>query len=64
VFVHDRARRRTIRVSADGDDEWMENSRGPSMDESGRLLAFGSRHPIDEDDEGHDEDLYLWFARP
>ena len=38
--------RRTIRVSHD-EEEWMENSRAPSLDDTGRVLAFGSRHPID-----------------
>ena len=23
------------------------------------LLTFGSRHPLDEDDTAHDEDLYI-----
>jgi hypothetical protein len=41
VFVHDRRTNRTTRMSADGGDEWMENSRGPSIDGAGHVLAFG-----------------------
>jgi len=37
VFVHDRRTRHTIRASAgDGDEEWMESSRAPSLDGTGR----------------------------
>ena len=59
VFVHDRSTRRTIRASAGGGDEWMENSRAPSLDDTGDVLVFGSRHPINGRDEAHDEDLYI-----
>jgi Tol biopolymer transport system component len=65
VFVHDRRTGRTIRASAgDGDEEWMESSRAPSLDGTGRVFAFGSRHPINGRAESHDENLYLWVARP
>jgi Tol biopolymer transport system component len=65
VFVHARRTRQTIRVSGDdGAEEWMESSRGPSLDGTGRVVAFGSRHPINAHDHGHDEDLFVWFARP
>jgi hypothetical protein len=47
------------RMSADGVDEWMENSRGPSIDSAGRVVAFGSRHAIGASDAAHDEDLYV-----
>jgi hypothetical protein len=65
VFVHDRRTGRTIRASAgDGDEEWMESSRAPSLDGTGRVFAFGSRHPINGRAESHDENLYVWVARP
>lgn len=65
VFVHDRRTRRTIRASAgDGDEEWMESSRAPSLDGTGRVLAFGSRHPINGRPDSHDENLFVWVARP
>jgi Tol biopolymer transport system component len=63
VFVYDRSTRRMTRASADNGVEWMENSRAPSLDNSGRVLTFGSRHPINERDEGHDEDLYVYRLR-
>ena len=59
VFVYDRHTGQTARMSADGAAEWMENSRGPALDAAGRVLAFGSRHPIDDGDAAHDEDLYV-----
>ena len=43
--------RRTTRVSTDIGEEWMENSRAPSLDDTGHVVAFGSRHPINGGDE-------------
>jgi Tol biopolymer transport system component len=59
VFVRDRTTRRTIRSSRDVDEDWMENSRAPSLDDMGCVLTFGSRHPTDERDLAHDEDLFV-----
>ncbi len=42
VYVYDRAAGRTIRASGDEHEEWMESSRGPSLDETGRLLTLTS----------------------
>ena len=64
VFVHDRRTRGTTRASADGVEEWMEESRAPSIDDAGRVIVFASRHPRNDRDEGHDEDLYVRLARP
>ena len=64
VFVHDR-RTPTVRASADdGDEEWMESSRAPSLDGTGRVLAFGSRHPISGRADTHDENLFVWVRPP
>jgi len=63
VFVYDRFARRTTRVSTDIGEEWMENSRAPSLDDAGQVLAFGSRHPINGPDEAHDENLYVYRLR-
>jgi hypothetical protein len=41
----------------------MENSRAPSLDAAGRVLTFGSRHPIDGSDKGPDDDLYIYRVR-
>jgi Tol biopolymer transport system component len=59
VFVHDRSTRQTTRVSSDNGEEWMEESRAPSMDRSGHIVVFGSRHPVGPRDRGHDEDLFV-----
>jgi Tol biopolymer transport system component len=63
VFVYDRLARRTARVSTDIGEEWMENSRAPSLDDAGQVLTFGSRHPINGRDETHDENLYVYRLR-
>jgi len=59
VFVLDRKSGTMTRASADGTSEWMAASRRPSLDGSGRVLIFSSRHPIDEDDMDNDDDLYI-----
>ena len=59
VYAYDRPVRRTIRASSGRREEWMESSRGPSLDETGRLLAFMSTHPSSPSDEGHGEDLFI-----
>jgi Tol biopolymer transport system component len=58
VFIYARATRRMIRGSADSGPAWLENSRGPSLDASGRVLIFTSRHPADDRDDRHDDDVY------
>ena len=63
VYVYDRPVRRTIRASSGRREEWMESSRGPSLDDTGRLLAFMSTHPSSPGDEGHDEDLFITRTR-
>jgi hypothetical protein len=65
VYAYDRPARRTIRGSKDGGEEWMEGSRGPSLDETGRLLAFMSTHPSAPSDDGHRENLFIfdWSRR-
>ena len=59
VFMYDRRTGRSIRVSAGAGEPWMEYSRAPSLDDSGRIVAFASPHPIGERDQAHDEDLYV-----
>ena len=59
VYVYDRAAGRTIRASGDEHEGWMESSRGPSLDETGRLLSFTSRHPSSPRDERNDEVLFV-----
>ncbi len=64
VFAFDTRTTRTVRLSADGGDEWMEESRAPSIDDAGQLVAFASRHPIGERDVANDEDLYVVRLEP
>jgi Tol biopolymer transport system component len=59
VYAYDRPVRRTTRASGDGRQEWVESSRGPSLDDTGRLLSFTSRHPSSPRDEADDEDLFI-----
>ena len=63
VYVYDRAAGRTIRASSDEHEGWMESSRGPSLDETGRLLSLTSRHPSSPRDEGNDEVLFVVHLR-
>jgi hypothetical protein len=59
VFVYNRTTRRAIRASADDGMEWIENSHGPALDESGCVITFSTRHPISTVDDAHDDDLYV-----
>ena len=59
VFVFDATSGTTTRMSEDEAGEWMEASRGPSIDASGAVLAFTSRHPIDTLDRGDDYDVFV-----
>ena len=62
VFVFDREKGSIVRESRDDSGGWMEASRGPALDASGRVLAFSSRHPIDAADQGEDFDLFVKIA--
>ena len=37
----------------------MEYSRAPSIDASGGIVVMATRHPIDDRDDGNDEDLVV-----
>ena len=58
-LAYDRNARHTMRASADEPEEWMESSRGPSLDEKGTVLTFSSVHQSSPEDEAHDEDLFI-----
>jgi Tol biopolymer transport system component len=60
VFVLDRARGRTTRLSADTKSGWMEISRSPAIAAGGEIIAFSSRRPTDDRDRGDDFDLFVW----
>ena len=59
VFVFDRTTGRIVRVSGDPTEAWMEPSGGPSIDGTGSIVAFSSRHPTDASDKKNDFDLYV-----
>jgi Tol biopolymer transport system component len=58
VYLHDRRSGHTIRASR-GSSDWMEYSRAPSLDASGIVVVFVTRHPVDDDEDGYDEDLVI-----
>jgi Tol biopolymer transport system component len=59
VFIWDRTTGRTLRASEDELGGWMDWSAGPSIDYSGRVIAFSSRHPVDAEDRRQDLDLFV-----
>jgi len=63
VFVFDRERMMTLRVSGDPDAGWMEPSGGPALDAEGAIVAFSSRHPTDVSDKKNDFDLFVASVR-
>jgi Tol biopolymer transport system component len=58
VFVYD-VRTRIVRRVSSGRRSWGEPSIGPSVDGSGDVIAFSSRHPRDSRDEADDYDLFV-----
>ena len=64
IFVYDRTSETIARVSGDPDDGWMEPSIGPSIDGTGSVIAFSSRHPTGAADKRNDFDLYVAAIHP
>lgn len=64
VFLFDRQTGAVKRLSADAREGWMEASGGPSVDASGRVVTFSSRHPVDSSDTRNDFDLFVWTDVP
>jgi Tol biopolymer transport system component len=58
VFIYD-VRTRVVRRISTGRRSWREPSIGPSLDASGAVIAFSSRHPRDSRDDGDDYDLFV-----
>ena len=58
VFLFDRATGVMTRISA-GPGGWAEESAAPQIDAAGDVIAFTSRHPIDERDIKNDFDLFI-----
>jgi hypothetical protein len=59
VFVFDRIAGSITRISGDPEGVWMEPSSGPSLDATGSVISFSSRHPTDASDKQNDFDLYV-----
>jgi Tol biopolymer transport system component len=59
VFIWDQTTGRTIRASEDELGGWMDWSAAPAIDAAGLVIAFSSRHPIDDGDRRHDLDLFV-----
>ena len=64
VFIYDREKATISRVSGDPDGVWMEPSVGPTIDGSGGVIAFSSRHPTASSDKSNDFDLYVATPTP
>jgi Tol biopolymer transport system component len=62
IFRHDRRTGVTETISR-GRTPWMEASIGPVTDRTGAIVAFASRHPLDQADDRHDYDLFVWARR-
>jgi len=59
IFRRDRRTGVTEMISR-GRALWMEPSIGPAADRTGSVVAFLSRHPLDQADDRHDYDLFVW----
>lgn len=59
VFLRDRRRGVTMRISADDGDEWMEASAGAAIASSAPFLAFSSRHPLRSGHTAADSNAFL-----
>jgi Tol biopolymer transport system component len=58
VFVLDRVTDTMTQVSV-GDGSWLEESGAPTIDATGNVIAFTSKHPIDAQDVDDDFDLFV-----
>jgi Tol biopolymer transport system component len=59
VFLFDRITDRMQWISATEAGGWAEESGGAQVDETGAVVTFSSRHPIDERDIRNDFDLFV-----
>jgi hypothetical protein len=64
VFRFDRLTGLMIRISGGSEGGWPEESSSPQFDAAGEVIAFASRHPIDERDSRHDFDLFVRIETP
>ena len=61
VFLYERATERMTWISALPAGGWAEESGAPQLDSTAEIVAFTSRHPIDERDVSNDFDLFVRF---
>jgi Tol biopolymer transport system component len=59
VFLFDRMTGLMTRISEGPRGGWAEESTSPQFDAAGEIVAFSSRHPIDEEDIRNDFDLFV-----
>jgi Tol biopolymer transport system component len=59
VFLFDRIKGVMTLISAGPEGGWPEESTAPQFNSDGSIIAFTSRHPIDEQDGTNDFDLFV-----
>jgi hypothetical protein len=59
IFLFDRVADRMTWISALPSGGWAEESSGPRVDDTGTIVTFASRHPIDDQDVSNDFDLFV-----
>ncbi len=64
TFIFDRLTSRIVRISEDERGGWMNWSAGISIDGTGSVAAFSSRHPRDGSDRTDDGDLFVRALTP
>ena len=62
VFIFDRVTSQISCVSQDANGTWLEESGAPTIDTTGAVMAFPSRHPISSLDVLNDFDLFVRVA--
>jgi Tol biopolymer transport system component len=60
IFLFDRVNGTIRGISRDGEDQWWDPSVGPSIDHTGRVIAFSSRHPVGTGDIDSEFNLLVW----
>lgn len=63
IFVFDRVTETIEWISTSTDGGWIEESLGPAVDGTGRIVGFSSRHPIHAADLANDFDLFVRIGR-
>jgi Tol biopolymer transport system component len=64
VFRLDRVTGLMTRISGGPGGGWPEESGAPQFDADGEIVAFTSRHPVDDEDIRNDFDLFIRIGTP